>query len=125
MESAEAVIQGRTGKDGILSLGALPQGQYRLIETEAPDGYNLPDGPIRVFVDTDQVTALQGGSQAKVSEPEDSGPWQITVWNTAGYELPASGGPGVGPYVALGALLLAFAGRMLVRRKDEFIAPRL
>ena len=80
-EGAEAVAQSRTGEDGILSLRALSQGQYRLIETEAPDGYDLPDGPIKLFVDPKQVTALQGGSQSEVIKPEDDGRWRVTGWN--------------------------------------------
>ena len=52
-------------------------------------------------------------------EPSGDESWQITFWNTAGYELPASGGSGDGPFIALGGLMLAVAGGMLARRKDE------
>ena len=38
-----------TGDDGLLEYEKLPQGEFRLIETSAPDGFVIPDGPLAEF----------------------------------------------------------------------------
>ena len=39
----------KTGKDGLVEYTKLPKGEYRLVETEAPDGYEKLEGAILEF----------------------------------------------------------------------------
>ena len=46
----DAEVQPKTtGDDGLLEYEKLPQGEFRLIETSAPDGFVIPDGPLAEF----------------------------------------------------------------------------
>ena len=125
-EGAVPVLTGTTGANGILALGTLPAGtEYRLVETKAPDGYYPPTSAIKIFVNADKVTAMQAGSPAKVfrkgdehwvpDQPEAT--WQIRVWNSQGYALPSTGGPGTNLIYLIGLMLTGIAGAGLVMRK--------
>ena len=54
------VRSGETGTNGILYLGQLDLGEYRLVETAAPDGYEASDSAIKIIVAATGVTAMQG-----------------------------------------------------------------
>ena len=113
---AAPILQGVTGEDGILELGGLSVGEYRLIETKAPEGYILFDKPISIFVNAGNVTALQGIGNAKVAYSEEDDTWEITVWNTAGTKLPATGGPGTRMFYLLGMMLVTLGSVLLLIR---------
>lgn len=124
-ENAETVTSGRTGPDGILYLTELEAGDYRLVETDAPDGYTLFDEAVKITVtESGQVTALQGSSNAEIAvkgdedwvEGQDDKTTQIRIWNNPGVELPATGGPGTGLYMISGLILTAGAGLLMKRR---------
>ncbi|MBQ6376726.1 MAG: hypothetical protein IJJ52_03770 [Lachnospiraceae bacterium] len=130
-EGAVKVISGTTGKNGILFLGQLSQGEYRLLETKAPEGFILPEAAIKITVTDSKVTAMQGSriSDAVTKEHEN---WvegqaedtkQIQVWNNPGVELPATGGPGTAQIYLLGFILAGFAGAGLLmeRRKRKAV----
>ncbi|MBQ3925314.1 MAG: hypothetical protein II696_07340, partial [Firmicutes bacterium] len=123
---AKAIVTGRTGTDGILSLGDLPVGEYRLVETEAPAGYYKADSAIKIYVTAgtseaadNTVTAMQANQPSVVTKISAQGEdtWQIRVWNNPGAELPASGGPGTKWMYLLGSLLTLAAGIALVSRR--------
>ena len=120
INGAEPLISGETDEEGMLALGSIANGQYRLIETKAPDGHVLFDKPIKIFVNNAAVTALQGIGNAPVAQTED-GSWQITIWNTAGQELPATGGPGTGIFHMCGSLILMLAGIIFLLGKRKTI----
>lgn len=113
------VLSGTTDEKGILNLGGL-EGLYFLFETETLPGYNLLTGPITIQVDADNntVTAQSGINGPlvckKVKDDGGKDVWQITVENSAGVELPASGGPGTNLLYLLGSALVLFAGTVLV-----------
>ena len=122
----KAIVTGRTGTDGILSLGDLPVGEYRLVETEAPAGYYKADSAIKIYVTAgtseaadNTVTAMQANQPSVVTKITAQGEdtWQIRVWNNPGAELPASGGPGTKWMYLLGSLLTLAAGIALVSRR--------
>ena len=128
---AVKVTSGTTGEDGILYLGELAQGEYRLLETKAPDGFILPETAIRITVTDSKVTAMQGSSISDAvtkkhenwveGQAEDT--QQIQVWNNPGVELPATGGPGTVQIYLLGFILAGFAGAGLLmeRRKRKAV----
>ena len=121
---AVPVITGTTGSNGILTLGGLETGEYRLFETRAPDGYSSTGSAIRISVTGTEVKAMQAGSISEVTREGDeywvpgqqAGTWQIRVWNKSGIALPSTGGPGTGMLTILGLILVAAAAAGLVLR---------
>ena len=118
--------------NGILQLGQLALGIYKLVETQAPDGYIPVDGAITITVNANAVTAMQGMGIAEVARNvegneyrqywvsgQDEATWQVRVWNNPGVALPSTGGPGTNLIYLLGIMLtsLAGAGFLLGRRK--------
>ncbi|AGE37409.1 VWA domain-containing protein [Corynebacterium urealyticum] len=112
----------RTGDE---SKVRMEQGDYVLIETEAPGGYSLLPQPIafRIGLDgvkqTIELTGKQGASfvleYGQDKKPERTGTFMKVANVTVG-ELPKTGGYGVGLVGLIGAAL-AGAGLLLGRRK--------
>ena len=105
----------------------LPLGEYTLTETEAPAGYNLLEGPIKIDISRNEsgqiiITPTINGKQSGYAESRlvnienaDEG-WVITVMDEAGVELPSAGGPGTTWMYLLGAILLLGCGITLISR---------
>ena len=112
----------RSGTDGKVSIGTLLAGTYVLQETKAPDGYNLMSSNVTITVAADNVTAIQGTSQCTVTKSDDGLTYTITVTNSAGVELPMTGGPGTLLYT-LGGLALILASALMygfrMRRRER------
>jgi uncharacterized surface anchored protein len=116
--SGEALYAGlRSGSDGLLrdaedaSVFTLPVGEYQLVETEAPAGYNLKAEPVTVRVTGsgvayDEHTSLSAGADG-TSYDAETGVYTLLVSNSTGYELPSTGGPGVAWVYGAGAVVLA------------------
>ena len=121
---AQKVSSGTTGANGILDLGELPQGEYRLLETKAPDGYNAAESAIKITVSADGVIAMQGTARLAVDvkgnehwvqgQPDNT--YQIQVENNPGVALPNAGGSGINWIYSLGIMLMGVAGMGLVTR---------
>ena len=133
-DGATAVVPSTgVGSNGVLPLGTLAVGEYRLVETQAPAGYNPAESAIRIFVRADGVTAMQGTGYAEIARNvegnayrqywvsgQDDATWQIRVWNNPGVVLPSTGGPGVRRLYLLGLLLTALScGGWMLRRKRK------
>ena len=147
IQGALPIFEGDTGDDpnkGILLLPAVEDNTtYYLFETSTLDGYNLLPGPV-VITSTVQndgsilITAKiietyidsNGNSQQRetvlssVKTVENNiEVWEITIFNSLGYELPNSGGSGTLLYTLGGlALIIASAlmyGFRLRRRRKE------
>jgi len=71
---------------------------YKLVEIQAPKGYNLLEEPVSVAVDAGNGT-------------------QIDVENNTGTELPSTGGIGTTIFYILGSLLVIGGGIMLISRR--------
>lgn len=122
-------MTGTTGDNGILSLGDLGIGEYRLLETDAPAGYDWPAQAILITVSANAVTAKQDGRDAEVVQKgdrngywvpgQDDATWQIRVWNTCGSELPEIGGIGSHWFYLAGGVLLPGAAGWTIRRKKH------
>ncbi len=83
-----------TGADGKAYVYGLAYGDYYLVETQAPTGYNMSVDPFVVPVGdtTHQATSI------------------MTITNSAQFELPVTGGAGTWMFTAAGLLLLGLAG---------------
>ena len=93
-----------TDDNGAASFDGLDNGDYYLVETKAPDGYNQLTEPHKVTVagsstDTTKLTAI-----AKVA-------------NSTGAELPSTGGMGTTVFYVLGFALVMGAVVLLVTKK--------
>ena len=124
-ENAQVIKSDTTGSNGILFLGDLEVGEYRLVETDAPDGYNLLDSAIKIIVRADGVTAMQSNSNSQIAvkgdtnwvEGQADSTYQIRVWNNPGVELPSTGGPGTSMLYLLGTILTALAAAGVVMQR--------
>ena len=118
-EGAEEIVScGPTNKNGFVDIGLLPNGKYQLVETTAPEGFMLPDGPIEITVTDDGVTATQSGAESHV-EPMRDASWRVTVWNSKGQDLPSTGGIGTGVLYLLGGLLVVASALILIRTRSR------
>ena len=124
-EGVEPLLTGTTGPDGLLLLGELAIGEYRLVETDSPAGYNPLSSAIEIFVNADTVTAMQETGNSEVytkGDPywiadQDDNTWQIRVWNNPGAVLPSTGGGGVMRCFLSGGLLMLAAGGLLLGKR--------
>ena len=105
-------------KDGELYLDGLYEGEYRLVEVEAPNGYVLCSGQWRLFIDLNKntdVVALRNFSDYDDEHPvsigkttaismDDNG--NIIILNEEVPELPTTGGIGIPHYNKNGLLLM-------------------
>ena len=116
-QGAQPITEGTTGADGTMSLGMLSTGNYRLVETQAPAGYKMLDRAVKIEVRENTVTAEQAGNSSTAEYDESTNSYQISVWNTAGAELPSSGGPGTTWIYLIGSILLLGCGITLIARR--------
>lgn len=92
---------------------------YVLIETKAPDGYNMLTEKINVLVNNGTVSAL--GSNGTVFPVEEDGdgteekPFTVVVPNNPGKILPNTGGIGTTILYATGTALILLAIAMFIR----------
>ena len=125
-----------SGDDGMLTatvegqaitIFELPVGVYHLIETAAPAGYNIKTDPVVVTVTAekaprgvsyDEGTALSSGG-AGIGYDEEAMVYTLLISNSAGIELPQTGGPGTALFTAIGGILTALAGAILVLKKRK------
>lgn len=128
---ADAEPQGsilKSGEDGKFKVEGLDDGNYTLVETKAPAGYNLPaDGfsvTLKATTANDQTwdgtanTALTDLA-VKVDQTDgtgsvDTGLGAITIKNTQGSSLPSTGGMGTVLLYVAGIAVFVLAGATLV-----------
>ena len=121
-----------SGDNGMLALNGstvfeLGVGTYNLVETKAPDGYLLKADPVVVTVTAEETNAVRydegttvSGSSTGVSYDSDSGVYSLTLTNSAGHELPHTGGYGTLPIQLIGLLFLAIGAGILAVRNRAF-----
>lgn len=92
------------------------------METSAPAGYVLPEYEyIKITVDTGEVTYQAGTAgeprTAETITRNEQEVYLLEVYNSAGVELPAAGGPGTSLIYLLGIMLTAIAGAVLLMKR--------
>ena len=127
----EPLVSGMvSGKDGILVKDgltefSLPIGVYHLVETKAPDGYNLKAEPVVITVTTESVTYEEGTSLSSdrrgVTYDSETSVYLLKVTNTSGYELPESGGMGTVVYTVAGTMMVTAGALLLAARRRNLI----
>ena len=111
------VATGTTDENGYISgdnFRGLQEGNYRLTETKAATGYNLLKNPISFTIsyggdDKENVDIkLADGTpkDVKLEKQSDNFTVKLTVSNTRGTVMPATGGSGTEKFIFGGALLL-------------------
>ena len=128
-DGATVVAYGTTNERGILIFDKLSiepgaeYTEYRLVETDAPAGYVLPDYLMKIFVYPDKVIGMQGTGNMLIKDAEnysdiaDKSTTVLRVWNNPGVSLPSTGGPGTNFIYLIGSIMLAFAGAGLAMRR--------
>lgn len=115
-----------SGADGIVDFGILPDGDYQLKETEAPDGYVLPAGQWRFTVDSTAAEGkhiefkFTGGAKPPAfQKAEDGAVYQYQVSNRKAMPMPFTGGAGLPAYLGGGGALVALSELMRRRRRKK------
>ncbi len=104
------------------TLGAMPNGIYRIYEVYVPDGYiktfNYVEFTIEDWTIKDGSVTTNTGDTSKVELVKEQGSLALLkVTNTAGAELPEAGGPGTSLFMILGLIMIAGSGVLLWKRR--------
>lgn len=94
-----------SGEDGFVYIYGLVNGEYYLVETKAPAGYNLTGDPIKVVI----------------NESSHLDEYVIVVENVSGTVLPETGGIGTAVFTVSGMMLMMTAAVLLLQKKRKSI----
>ena len=130
-----------TNADGEAVFEVEEYGEYMLVESKSPSGYNPMKGPVYFNVTHDWVndqsvltryaqpcdfsgvrTVIAGDTETinvTYTQAASGNPATFTIGNTPGVELPATGGPGTAVYTVSGLSLMAVSLWLLLRRRKE------
>lgn len=95
----------------------LDAGNYQLIETEAPTGYNKLKNPIDVVITASNGSATITYKDAGESGYETATGATVKVLNNAGTVLPGTGGIGTTIFYLIGGGLMVAAAVLLIAKK--------
>ena len=127
-------VEELTTDKGAATAKGLPNGTYKLVETETNKGYNLLSGPVDAILSIDYVTTkdcttsfdkdgkiIKHGEKKKTtfdgSENYDYN--DITIINRKGFDLPTTGGFGTLLFSGIGALLVVGGVGVLMSTKKK------
>lgn len=127
-KDADASSTVTTDNDGKIYIRGLKPGTYKLTETKTNAGYVLLKDPVVIVItpSTDANEAAEGVVSASVGNKEvtmnaDNGSATaivpLTVVNSKGFDLPATGGRGIALFTIAGIAIVAAAGSLLFMRK--------
>ncbi|MDO5131801.1 MAG: SpaA isopeptide-forming pilin-related protein, partial [Eubacteriales bacterium] len=115
-----------SGADGMLrdsemnAVFELQTGTYHLVETHAPDGYIRKENAVVITVAAGDVNYEEGTNISSdgsgKSFDENTKVYTLKISNSAGYQLPATGGPGREIFRLFGIVLTALAAAGLLKR---------
>lgn len=108
------VKEGLETVNGIVTVDGLASGKYMLVETQAPEGYNLLKNPIYFEI----TSKYENG--VLVEHNTTNGYYEMTVINKKGFTLPETGGMGtiIFTVVGLGMMTVAASAYVIMKRKD-------
>lgn len=121
----------RDGEAGKFSIAGLEWGEYQLIESKAPDGYNIDTTPHVFRIGPAEGANVKGEWYTSSGfKPETTAGYQKSaaftvdggsITNTPGVVLPGTGGEGVNKMYAAGFLAVAIAvvGLALILRRRQ------
>ena len=127
-KDADASSTVTTDNDGKIYIRGLKPGTYKLTETKTNAGYVLLKDPVVIVItpSTDANEAAEGVVSAYVGDKEvtmnadngsDTAIVPLTVVNSKGFDLPATGGRGIALFTIAGIAIVAAAGSLLFMRK--------
>lgn len=117
-----------TDNNGEIHIRGLKPGTYKLTETKTKDGYVLLKDPVVIVItpSTKANEAAEGVVSATVDGKKvtmnadngsDTAEVPLTVVNSKGFDLPATGGRGIALFTIAGIAIVAAAGSLLFMRK--------
>ena len=116
-------IEAYVDKDGYLVFSGLGDGEYKLQETEAPNGYNIDPTVYDIKITStptfDTPNWKVGGAEVT---PSADNAWTVLtkeIINKKGIILPATGGIGTVIFYVVGSLLIAGAAVLFVTKKKR------
>ena len=107
VDSLEKATTYTTKEDGVITFAGIKDGDYSLVETKAPEGYNKLPQPVPV-----KVT----GKWETQTLPRPVVTYK-TIENNTGVELPETGGFGTKLFIIIGSLLAMVSSVVLVTNK--------
>ena len=126
-KDADASSTVTTDNDGKIYIRGLKPGTYKLTETKTNNGYVLLKNPVVIVITEDSntpgvATAIVGGKAVTMNSDQnnkDSATAEVplTVVNSKGLNLPATGGRGIALFTIAGIAIVAAAGSLLFMRK--------
>ncbi len=111
---------GYVDANGILTFEGLGKGEYEITEIIAPQGYNLLKDPIKLVISANATFTGCNWTVTADGVELSAGTdflYALTVKNSAGTELPSTGGIGTTIFYIVGSLLAVGAVILLVTRK--------
>lgn len=120
-----------TDDQGKIYIRGLKPGTYKLTETKTKDGYVLLKDPVVIVITPSTnveeaakgvVTATVGGKAVTMNKDSNNtasatAEVPLTVVNSKGFNLPATGGRGIALFTIAGIAIVAAAGSLLFMRK--------
>lgn len=115
-----------TDNSGEIHIRGLKPGTYKLTETKTSNGYVLLKDPVVIVITQTNATTGTRVATATVGNKdvtmiEDNGSLTakvpLTVVNSKGFDLPATGGRGIALFTIAGIAIVAAAGSLLFMRK--------
>lgn len=113
-----------TGDDGKIYIRGLKPGTYKLTETKTNNGYVRLKDPVVIVItptnaETGAATATVGSKDVTMTDDNGSltAKVPLTVVNSKGFDLPATGGRGIALFTIAGIAIVVAAGTLLFMRK--------